>query len=189
MLPAILTDGKVVTGLHHGDAFSKLNQTEKQQDLISGFYENLKFISDDGTIYLKEIILLRHAQADAKEENGSITTEGRNQAVKVANFLTIFKNQGFIGFCSPYTRCFQTSEIIKEISSIPFKINQNLSKGNTQLEETLDFLPEKSILVTHLDIIQTILVITKLVNKISFISNCSVTYINKNRLVWLDKET
>lgn len=191
MLPAISTNEKVVTGLHHGDAFSKLNEVEKESDdLVSGFvdYEKLKFVSDDGTIYLKEIILLRHAQADLRKENGSITFIGRMQAFKVASFLKAFQGKGFQGFCSPYTRCQQTSEIIKEISSISFQINDNLSKGNTATEEILDTLPEKSILVTHSDIIQSILMITKFINQNRFISNCSVTYINRNRLIWLAKE-
>jgi phosphohistidine phosphatase SixA len=191
MQPALLTEDKVVTGLHHGDAFSKLNEDEKNNPLISGFvdYEHFKFVTDDETIYLKEIILLRHAQSDIRKENGCITDMGRQQAFKAANFLSFFREKGFTGFCSPYLRCQQTSEIIKEICEIPFLVNECLAKGYCNTIEILELLPEKSIVVTHSDIIRNIIMLTHSINNtINSISNCSVTYIIRNRLIWLARE-
>ena len=64
--PALFANGKVVTGNNHGDAFSKLNVLEQEGSITSGFIDSdlNKFVSDDQEIYLKEILLLRHAHVD-----------------------------------------------------------------------------------------------------------------------------
>ena len=190
MMPAIFTDEKVVVGSHHGDAFSKLSEEEKNGQLISGFVDlqHYKFISDYGIIYLKEIILLRHAQSDIRQENGPITCSGRYQAFHLAKFLSTLHLENFFGFCSPYFRCKQTSEIVKEVCSVPFEINYLLSKNSNNIIEVLDNIPEKSILITHTDCIQNILMLTHLIKGKPSITNCSITYINRNRLIWLAKE-
>src|SRR5271170_6578612 len=103
MVPAILTDNKIVTGTNHGDAFSQLSEIEKNSSLTSGFLDcqHHKFITDqDQIIYLKEIIILRHAES-TPEENGPLTNLGKNQANHVAKILLNMSIQGFIGFHSP----------------------------------------------------------------------------------------
>lgn len=201
MVPAILVKDKVVTGSHHGDAFSKLNEEEKNGKLLSGFidYDHLKFITDEEIIYLKEIILLRHAQNDLRAEDGSITPYGRAKAFRTAMFVRELHLNGYTGFCSPYVRCKQTSAIIKEICSISFETDLHFSKQtpyekfqdfSDRIIETLDLLPQKSILITHADFIQNVLVTTHLIkDSLKSINNCSITYINQNRLVWLAKDT
>jgi broad specificity phosphatase PhoE len=200
MLPAILVKDKVVTGSHHGDAFSKLNEEEKNEEVISGFvdYEHNKFITDDGIIYLKDIIIVRHAQSDLRIEDGPITSSGRSQAFKVAKFLKEFCLNDYHGFCSPFLRCKQTSVIIKEICSVHFDTDLHLCKQTSceeqqdfsnRIIETLDSLPPKSILITHTDFIQNILFITNIMKeKLQSISNCSITYIHQNRIIWLAKD-
>jgi len=202
MMPAVFVKDKIVTGSHHGDAFSKLSEEEKNcNELLSGFidYEHFKFITDDGTIYLKDIIILRHAQSDLRAEDGPITSNGRAQAFRAASFLKTLCLGGYSGFCSPYLRCKQTSEIIKEICSLQFKTDTHFSKQTTyedqedfqnRIEETLDLLPQKSVLITHTDCIQKILALTHLIkDNLKLISNCSITYIHQNRLIWLAKDT
>jgi len=201
MVPALFIGDKVVTGLHHGDAFSKLTEQEKSNDeLLSGFLDNdhHKFVTDTETIYLKDIIILRHAQSDLRAEDGPITPSGRAQAFRAAAFLKELHLAGYAGYCSPYRRCQQTSAIIKEICSIPFETEPHLCKQSpyenyqdftTRITNTLDFLPPKSVLITHTDFIQNILYLTNLIKEqLKFVVNCSITYIHQNRLIWLAKE-
>ena len=200
MVPALFIGDKVVTGLHHGDAFSKLSEQEKNSELLSGFLDNEhnKFVTEDETIYLKDIIILRHAQSDLRVEDGSITPSGRVQAFRAAEFLRELHLTGYVGFCSPYLRCKQTSAIIREICAISFEPDNHLCK-QTQFEdhdefqhriiETLDILPPKSILITHTDFIQNVLNLTHLIKEnLKLILNCSITYIRQNRLIWLARE-
>lgn len=197
MVPAILTDDKIVTGTNHGEAFSKLNETEKDGPLISGFLDckNHKFITDENkVIYLKEIIILRHGEA-TEQENGPLTELGRKQASLVANFLTTMHLQNFQGLHSPYKRCAETSAIIEQNCKVPFTPCDNLSKRQEnemdfcdRLVKTLDFIPERSILITHTDFIQNVIQITHCISSIGKITNCSITYIRKNRIIWLAKE-
>jgi len=201
MIPAILLKNMVVTGSHLGDAFSKLNNEEKNDSqLLSGFMDSdhFKFVTEDTTVYLKEIIILRHAQSDININNGCITDEGRTQAFCAAEFLKGLYLENYHGFCSPYLRCQQTSAIIKEVCKIPFDPDLHLRKRDddepqenfhNRIIEALDILPEKSILITHCDCIQNILEITNLIKEnLNIIANCSITYIHQNRLVWLARE-
>jgi len=201
MLPAIFVKDKIITGSHHGDAFSKLTEEEKNaEELLSGFLDNdhLKFITDDEIIYLKDIIILRHAQSDLRVEDGPVTSYGRAQAFKAASFLKQLCLIGYNGFCSPYLRCKQTSAIIREVCCIPFETDLHLSKQTNyessqdflnRIIETLDLLPPKSLLITHTDFIQNILTITHLIKEnLKSVSNCSITYIHQNRLIMLARE-
>lgn len=201
MVPALFIGDKVVTGLHHGDAFAKLSDQEKNDcQLLSGFLDNAhnKFVTEDETIYLKDIIILRHAQSDIRAEDGPITQSGRAQAFRAAEFLMGLDLHDYVGFCSPYLRCKQTSAIIKEVCTIPFEPDIHLCRQtcyeDTQeftkrIEEILDMLPSKSILVTHTDCIQNILHLTHLMKeRLKLVLNCSITYMHQNRLIWLAKD-
>jgi phosphohistidine phosphatase SixA len=194
MIPAILCNDKVFTGIHHGDAFSKLTDEEKDSCILSGFIDDLKFICNDKIIYLKEIILIRHAESTC-QENEPITENGKTQALNIANFLNTINLKDFIGLTSPYIRCQDTSGILEKICKVKFKTNPNLSKKNPEenekdfqkrINDLLEFLPEKSIIITHTDLIQNVLLAT-CCKQLNCIKNCSITYICKNRLIWLAK--
>jgi len=197
MIPAILTDDKIVTGPNHGEAFSKLNELEKDGPIISGFLDckNHKFITDENqVIYLNEIIILRHGEA-TEQENGPLTELGRKQALLVAKFLASMPLQNFQGLHSPYKRCQETSAIIEQNCQVHFTQCDNLSKRQDnetdfceRLIKTLDSIPERSILITHTDFIQNIIQITHCVQSIGKITNCSITYIRKNKIIWLARE-
>ena len=199
MIPAIFVNDKIFTGSHHGEAFSKLNDDEKISNLRSGFIDNkhLKFITDTETIYLKEIIIIRHAQSNTNIDDGPLTTMGTIQAQRLAVFLKTLHLDDYEGFCSPYIRCQQTSDIINANCTFCFNKNPNFRKQdkNESYQDflnrvilTLDFLPQKSVLITHCDFIQNILQITKLKENLNTIENCSITYINHNKLIWFAKD-
>jgi broad specificity phosphatase PhoE len=199
MMPAILVKDKIVIGVNHGDAFSKLSDTEKN-DAISGFVDNDhdKFVTETEIVYLKDIILLRHAQAQPEQENGPITEMGEQQARKTASFLKEMCLNGYSGFCSPYQRCQQTSIIIHETCSIQFNPDSHFSKQQpkettevfqNRIVESLDNLPKKSVLITHTDFIKNVLLYTHLIgDELKSIANCSITYIHQNRIIWLAKD-
>jgi broad specificity phosphatase PhoE len=199
MVPAILTDDKVVTGPCHGDAFSQLTEIEKNGNVTSGFLDcqHHKFITDqDQVIYLKEIIVLRHAES-TDQENGPLTDLGKIQANKVSKLLLSFPIKGFVGFHSPYQRCIETSQIIEENCHIPFTLSDNLCKKINEENESdfckrsiqvLDLIPEKSILITHTDFIQKFIKIFNCNVNIGKIKNCSITHIQKNKIILLAKE-
>jgi hypothetical protein len=105
------------------------------------------------------------------------------------------KLKEFQGFYSPYHRCAETSSIIEKNCQLPFTQCPNLSKQqqneinfHNRLLQILDFIPEKSILITHTDFIQHVIQITHCISSIGIITNCSITYICKNKIIWLAKE-
>jgi len=196
MLPAILVNDKIVTGLHHGDAYQKLTNAEKNDNLLSGFADDHKFITDDQIIYLKEIILVRHAESNTQVVNGKITPNGYHQAKQTAKFIKTLNLVDFNFFSSPYTRCLQTTNIISEECKTCYKIDDQLGKQRhdedcenfeKRVTEVADHLPKKSIIITHTDFIKSLLHITKL-DDIDLIPNCSITYIFYNRLIWKAKK-
>ena len=193
------SSGKIVTGHNHGDAYEKLTDCEKNQELQSGFIDEhtLKFIADNCEFYLKKIILVRHGESDGEDQDG-ITIKGKNQVKLVANFFTNMQLEGFIGFCSPLQRCIDTAELLENYCNIHFSIHQDLKYQNdnesnehffNRVNHVLENLPERSLLISHCDFIK---VMTRLIEKNidipEFIPNCSTTYIDNNNVIWLAKE-
>jgi len=198
MLPAIYVSGKVVTGSTHGDAFGKLSEKEKNSKVISGFYDpkKLKFIHEEIKLYLKKILLIRHADAGGFF-NSHISDIGRIQAKMVAIFIMKNGFSKYQGFSSPILRCQETSDIIKNSAKVEFYTMANLSKKTDQesqidfgkrIEKVLEELPQNSILVSHSDIIQQIIGLIDSLHRIIPIPNCSITYIENEKIVWLTKE-
>lgn len=185
-VPALYTGDRFTTGVNHGDAYSKLSNSEKENPLHSGFVDNknLKFVSDSCEFYIKEIIVIRHAVSDGQDIDSHLTEEGRNQAEKVAIFLFKMNIKDFKIFTSPYKRCVETTSIINS----NFEVDSRLSKGEDErVKLLLDDLPSKSLLISHCDVIQNLLMLACHV-MLESIPNCSITYVNHNRIIWLAKE-
>lgn len=191
MHAALYSQGKLVIGSNHGEAFSKLTDAEKEADICSGFVdpEKLKFISDDKHFYLKKILLIRHADSVGLIDS-PITDLGKNQAVLVAKAIGFFEN--YKGFCSPIRRCVETANVLSLHSRITFTIKESLLKQkheetNSQFvqraSDVLDELPEKSILVSHCDFIQVMIELATGIKISSDIPTCGSTYIENNRII------
>ena len=200
LIPALYASGKLVTGCCHGEAYGKLSESEKDQNIQSGFIDEhkLKFIADDGEFYLKKIILMRHGDSEGKSES-SITEKGRSQVKMAAAFFATINLKGYKGFCSPLIRCVDTAKLLSDYCRIQFNVNDDLIKQFddedcecfvNRVGKVLDALPEKSLLISHCDFIK---VMTQLaggvdVNLPDIIPNCSTTFIENHKVLWIARQ-
>lgn len=162
-VPALYaTSGHMVTGCNHGDAFGKLLDTEKDEKLISGFYDptSSRFLTDDGCFYIKTIILVRHAEAANGRNDPPITDNGVTQARAAASRLAKLNLQDFVGFTSPMVRCRQTAELLHETVHLDFQVDHDLRDQEedaegffNRVQMALDRLPARCIVVTHYDVV------------------------------------
>lgn len=72
-------------------------------------------------------MLIRHGQSRYNVRltdnlDSELTDEGRRQVVETADFLArhFAHLDQFIGHCSPYLRCLQTAQIIRELTGVEF---------------------------------------------------------------------
>lgn len=181
MLPALFVDGQVFTGTHHGDAFTKLSESQKNQPLASGWFdpENKKFHDDaNNTFYLKTIFLVRHANP-----------ANPNQIFKSLPSLPY--DPSYILLSSPIQRCLSTAVAISDSLHISLTVCHNLIEQTTEtnqeftqrIHNLLDELPDKCIVVSHSDVIN---VVTKILgNEINRIPNCAVIKIHNQMVNYL----
>lgn len=197
---ALYSQGRIVTGSNHGVAFGKLSEEEKD-DFTSGFIDpqKLKFIADHCEFYLKQIILVRHGEANSQEENCNLTEKGRNQANQVAAFLCSMGLEDFECFSSTMARCVQTAEIISKHCALKFKQDSSLTKQSetedneqfvTRVGSVLDHLPVKSLLISHCDFIRNMaqLALGADISVPKKVANCSTTFINNHHAIWIARE-
>jgi broad specificity phosphatase PhoE len=196
-IAALLANGKVITGCNHGDAFGKLSPDEQKGKIISGFIDGKtgKFTGDDLEFYIKEVILVRHAEVDDLDDP-EINETGRSQALRAARFLYEDVDlSGYSGLVSPLMRCIQTSNIFQDILELDFKENINLlsqvaGENNDEFTERVDLviknLPAKSLLISHEGFIINLV---RLINGaiISCLPYCSLTYVNNQEIKWVGK--
>lgn len=161
---ALYTEGRVVTGCNHGDAFSKLSDAEQNNSIESGFLDPStgRFFTEEYDLYLKKVFLVRHAQAQSQHFHAQLTEVGEQQAEACGNFLLTKDISDFHCFCSPYDRCIQTAQIIHLITSIPFECHPDLACQTEQensvqftqrIEKVLCEIPPKCLLISHADFI------------------------------------
>lgn len=191
-VPALYApSGHMVTGCNHGDAFGKLSNTEKHENLISGFFdpESSRFLTDDGCFYLKTIVLVRHAEAVQGHQDPPITMAGITQARETARRLTSLNLHDFVGLTSPLVRCRQTAEILHEIVHLDFQVNsdlrdqeENIDDFSRRIQVTLDRLPARCIVVTHYDVVVNMIRLA-IGKEVDGCPNASVNVITDCRLV------
>lgn len=186
---ALCVNGKVVTGSNHGDAYGKLNTLEKEENIISGWFdeEENQFINEEENEerwYCKEIIFIRHALTDKIDD---LTNKGMEDTQKIKLNL-----KDYPLFSSPYHRCLQTAKIINNDISVDPRLREQFQETNQQflsrLEEIIRDLPEKSIVVTHHDVIIAMLhiAIGEIIKEIN-IPHSSITHINRRQILCCGK--
>jgi len=124
---AFYSNGKLVTGINHGEAFGKLTLLEQDSELDSGFFDpdSGRFFTEEYEFYLKQLYLVRHAEA-ADSFNAPITEVGTNQAHRTADYLGQIDLADFEALCSPYRRCLQTANIIANKTGLQFTVRTDL---------------------------------------------------------------
>jgi len=142
---------------------------------------------------LKQVYILRHGEATGQERQSKLTKLGILQSYVLAE--TIFNKDisEFEFFSSPFLRCKQTAEIIEEKTGLKFHPKEELRKQDVQelpehfcerIIDLIEFLPPKSILVTHSDVVVNIIaqMIGTIVNNVP---NCSISYVSSKEFVIL----
>lgn len=82
-IAALYSNGRVVTGCNHGDAFSKLSCSEQDGSVESGFYEpeTGRFFTEEYDFYLKQIFLIRHGEATGQRLPANLTPVGVHKSI------------------------------------------------------------------------------------------------------------
>jgi len=197
-IAALCVGNKVVMGLNHGDAFSKLNQDEQFGEIESGFIDPTtgRFFTEEYDFYLKQMYVIRHGESHGQSFHSPLTDAGVHQCVVCANFLETQCIQEFKIYCSPFDRCVQSAKIISEIISIPYQILDCLEKQkddessqnfSERVNQSLSIVESKSIIISHADfILQFVAESVGPQFCLEFqngISNCSVTFIDSRKLI------
>ena len=195
-IAALFANNRAVTGMTHGDAFAKLSNAEKNGQIESGFIDSTtgKFFTEEIKIYLKQVYLVRHGDANGQNRNASLTELGKLQSYSLANCFYEKDISDFDFFSSPFSRCTQTAAVVEEKTGLKFCTKENLRKQDDteqdshfvdRIIEMIDELPEKAIIVTHTDII--IHTIHQMIGTIiDKVPNCSISYINLKELIILE---
>ncbi len=170
-LKAVYTKGKVVTGVTHGDAFSKLASEDKSgNDFLIGNWCPMtgKFTGDGGFFFTKKILLIRHGSPENEtltESDPGLSTLGE-QAVEQLSQQLIDEWEGCQSFSSPFRRCCETMDILdKALHFQQMSVDSNLvdlyegetsEKITDRITEVLEILPIKTIIISHCALIQNI---------------------------------
>jgi len=162
---ALYTQGRCVTGRHHGEAFARLSEAEQNRDFKSGFLdiETGRFaVEGSGGFYLKRLVMMRHGQTESDGLDPPVSESGKQHIYQVANFLSQLDLSDYVAFTSPLLRCRQSAIILSKKIHLDFSIDENiremeddelLKDFRQRIEGVLDHLPRKSILISHCDFI------------------------------------
>lgn len=152
-LKALYVNGRIVTGLHHGEAFSKLTEEEKNSaDLLSGFWNKESgFLAEELVVpvdtgknargvaeprqprdrnWTKRIILIRHSKVMDGDNDPRLSPEGHWWAEAMAAALSHeIDLSAFSAYASPYRRCLETSYHVLKHSGIMLQVDPRLAEA------------------------------------------------------------
>lgn len=199
-MAALYSNGRMVTGLNHGDAFSKLSCSEKDGDIESGFFDPAtgRFFTDTYDFYMKQIFLIRHGESDGSMPDSDLTEMGMLQVRKTAEYLfQQFDLAEYEAITSPYLRCRHSAQIISEVTGLKFctdrQICERHDEDDTQfiarIDNSLSCSPAKAIYITHSDFIVnfTERAIGKKITECESMPGGALTFIDARRLVCCGK--
>jgi broad specificity phosphatase PhoE len=164
-LAALYANGRVVTGRHHGEAYTKLSPQDQDKELYSGFLDPKtgRFILEDSQFYVKKIIMIRHAQPGVGDDPGIDQDIGRAQCKRAVNFLMArFNLPDYVVRCSPKRRCQDTMHAMFEEIDIECIVDPlyDLRHGEESMENflgrirhALNNIPDHTIVISHCDFI------------------------------------
>ena len=125
---ALYVHGRIVLADSHFQAYQKLTEDEKEDDLVSGIFdtdtEEFDGEQPEDHFYDKEMVFIRHGLAeDASEPDPDLSDLGIQQVHELASLLEkTFEPKQFFGITSPLLRCLRTSLILHELLHIDFEI-------------------------------------------------------------------
>ena len=150
MQAAIFINGTVISGPTHAHASSCVPDEDKDS-IISGWYENQKkkFVYENRFFYMKEIVLIRHADA----ENDTLTSKGISQLQKTLPSLSSLYRPHLEIVSSPTERCEHTAWAICTHFGLSGKVNDEINEpaNEENVVTVLDQLPDYSLVVVSAD--------------------------------------
>jgi len=163
MIAALYTHGRCVTGRHHGEAFEKLSDRERDDQLLSGFLDTAtgKFVTDGIYFYLKHLLLIRHGDC----EDGTdppINSAGAEHLRHLGECLSHLDLAGYLCFTSPLRRCRQSAAILSSQAHMHFSVEDDIREWEDgepledfrqRIVHVIEHLPSKALLITHCDFI------------------------------------
>jgi broad specificity phosphatase PhoE len=164
MIAALYTHGRCVTGRHHGEAFEKLSDTERDEELLSGFLdtETGKFVTDGIYFYLKRLLLIRHGEYEPEGDDPPINNDGVEHLRHLGECLSHLDLGGYLCYTSPLRRCRQSAAILSSQAHMHFTVdddirewedNEPLEHFRQRIVHVIEHLPSKALLLTHCDFI------------------------------------
>lgn len=199
---AVYVSGRVVVGVTHGDAFSKLPPEAKAgNEFVIGDWcaATGKFTDGDRVFFTKKTLLVRHGKPlDVLWGNPGLSEEGKAQVETLGTYLA---SEGIWGgcrvFCSPRRRCIETAKVLAVALGIRASTevrlrersgNEGTSEYRGRIIEMLGDIPQESILVSHCTFISDV---AQLIGGTSCSENdfptASMTLIDHDRLEYLGK--
>ncbi len=199
---ALYSNGRMVTGSNHGDAFSKLSVMEQDGEMESGFYDPStgRFFTEEYDFYLKQILLVRHGEPSGTHPDADLTDAGVRQIHRTAQFLCQhFDLSQFETISSPHFRCRRTADIISRTTGVNFSTDQQLREReipenartySERIGKALGDSPVKAIYVSHADFIVNFAerAVGRRITECGRMPHGSVTFIDARRLVWCGKD-
>lgn len=196
-IAALYSNGKMVTGSNHGEAFGKLSLADQDGSIDSGFYdpETGKFFTEEFDFYIKQIFLIRHAEAI----DDHLTKNGISQARRTAQFLCDnYDLSEFDAINSPQPRCQHTAQIISNTTGLTFHSDPNYKERMDEetpteflqrIELALTSSPSRALIVTHSDVIVNFTE-RAIRHRISecMLASASLTFIDEKKLVFYGKD-
>lgn len=196
--------GKMVTGSFHGEAFGKLSACEKEQEIISGFFDSVtgQFVSDEINFFVKKIVLIRHADVENNLDNPGITSYGRQQTAKLAGYIieAIKDIREYEAYCSPLKRCVETSQVISNETGLKFTIksefrercaNESAQEFVQRIKQIVSSLSRRTIVISHCNLILNVVQLAS--GKVDHpifnngLPKSSVTFVDNHDIVWFGK--
>lgn len=201
-LKAVYACGKVVTGITHGDAFSKLSEEEKAgNDFVIGNWcsHTGRFTGDDHFFFTKKILLIRHGTPACTydiDPDPGLSDLGRIEVDQLGENLHHHDYTDYIMYSSPMRRCMETGEILQPFFGMEVILDPDLVEtyqGESQdeicnrIEGIVERLPEKTIIISHCTLIQNV---AQCIGSIilSEILPASLTFIDHQKITYFGKE-
>jgi hypothetical protein len=147
MQAAIFIHGQVLCG----PTRESLAACMTDADAVSGFYhhDHKRFVSEDRQFYMKDIVLIRHADA----EGDKLTGKGIAQIQSSLPRLNSLYRSNLEIISAPFERCEHTAWALATHFSLSAKANDSIREPATDenVSAALDELPDYAMLIVPAD--------------------------------------
>lgn len=101
-------------------------------------------------VFLKNIYLIRHCEAEGQPSEAQLTERGHNQAIQLTEFFSNVKIDRIIS--SPFTRAIQSIQPLAERLNVEIEINSQLSERVLSTENLPDWFEKLRVSFDELEL-------------------------------------